>query len=62
MPILTRNEGESLTVQVSNKKITVTLLPKDKKGQLQRIGIDAPNEVQAVRTELLKARLSNRYQ
>ena len=49
MLILTRNEGESLLI---GEETTVTILGI-KRGQV-RVGIDAPREINVVRTELLE--------
>lgn len=53
MLILTRNINESIVLEYSNgNKVTIEVL--DVNGSQVRIGLDAPKEINIVRSELLE--------
>ena len=51
MLILSRREGESLTLETADGPVTIILIAY--RGSQTRVGVEAPESVRVLRTELL---------
>ena len=54
MPVLTRNEGQSIVIQTNDGDIEVCIFGVNERGQV-KVGVQAPDSVDIWRSELLES-------